>query len=153
MGAIAPTKGFDKAFYASGTTPGQAQAAAAAQYPYPPKDCAEAQAMSDALAERIKVLNERIAANVQINDSKTEMIAYQDQKRFFDNYIAIQQCTANALKADEAALQAQIFGQLNSDQSAQKNTSTMDNWLIFGTLGLLFVGAMIIIFKKSKAKA
>lgn len=153
MGAMAPTKGFDQKFFfnaSGGTTPGQAQAAAASQYPYPPKNCDDAQSTSDALANYIKTLNERIASNININDSKTEIIAYQTQKKYFDDYISTNKCVANALKADEAALQDQIFSQLNSDQSAQQKSSSTDTWLIFGTLGLLFVGAMVIIFKKSK---
>lgn len=114
-------------------------------YPYPPKDCNQA-------LEMAKLLDLELTSALQSNDSnyKQALIAIKSQ---FDNYIAKAQCKEKGTAAEDQAfydLLKQTQADANQGNAAKKTIST---GIIIAVLGIILVGAGLIIMKRRKAAA
>jgi hypothetical protein len=120
------------------------------KYPYPPKNCEEATIILQNLDDEIKSANEKIASGVSDRPTKRYLDAFMTVRNEFKAWLNAKQCIAAALKQEDQAFTDQLQAALDKEQVQQSGKKSTDNLVIFGALGLLVVGALVIIIKKSK---
>lgn len=156
MGALAHDKGFDKLNFLdvhlkTGTETAQYEAEARGEFPYPPLNCDDAVTSSAAIGSKIQALNESIASGIDIKPNQARIAALQKVKTDFDVYINKANCVKQALASEDAAFNQTWQDLLNKEQGAASSKSNADTWLVIAGIGLLLVGAVVIILKKKKS--
>lgn len=121
-----------------------------AKFSYPPKDCADAVRVINTLTDRIKDLNERVASGIKLKDVEAELKATQDIKSIYQDYINAANCVQQAIQAEDTAFSNQLTAALDKEKDSEASGKKANNWLLFGSIGILIVGAVIIFLKKRK---
>jgi hypothetical protein len=120
------------------------------KYPYPPTSCEQATTIIQNIEDDIKDANEKIASSASNKVAKRYVDSFLTIQSEFKAWLNAKQCVAAALKQEDEVFNQQLQDALNQEKSSQDNGNSTNNWLIFGSLGILFVGAVVIIFKKTK---
>lgn len=122
-----------------------------AAFPYPPKNCDDAVAILGVLDQNIKQRQEQIASDVAVTTGKKYLDAYMQVRNNFNTYIIKSRCLENALKQEDEAFNQEWKGLLDKEEAKQSSSSTGNSWLIYGIIGIIVVGGLVIILKKKKA--
>lgn len=120
------------------------------KYPYPPKSCEEATIILQNLDDEIKSANEKLASGVSNRPVKRYLDAFLTIQGEFKAWLNAKQCIAAALKQEDEAFNQQLQNALAQEQEQQTGKKSVDNLVIFGALGLLFVAGLVIVIKKSR---
>lgn len=145
----------EKSFNATGKAELNAQADALASvratYPYPPKNCEEAQLAIINIDEAMTSVNQNIAAGVTDKVGKRYLAAYSQVLGEFKTWVNAKKCMDAALAAEDATVKQELIDALNQEQDDSAKDDNKNNIIIFSVLGLLVVGALVIILKKKSA--
>lgn len=132
---------------------GKAQILANVQtaFPYPPKSCEDALATILSIQQEINVVNERAAAGtMKADEVDIYLEAYNDALSNFKVYVNKKKCIEEALKAEEQGYENKFQSALDAEMTSdQEEKSKTNNFIVFGMLGILLAGAIVIIFKKA----
>lgn len=119
------------------------------KYPYPPADCEAALAAVANIKDEINSLQEKTAAGVlKQADAAMQENALHQVLNQFQAYVNIKQCVKKIVQTDDEAFYTQIQQALASENKPADASSKKNNLLIFGILGLLTVGALVIVLKR-----
>lgn len=144
----------EKSFYATAAEQNRDAAAMAAvriKYPYPPANCEQAMSMLQNLETEITTTNEKIASGVSNRPAKRSLDALLTVRTEMQNWINAKKCIDQALKQEDAEFQEQLQQALNQEQDTSTGKKTIDNAIIFGVLGILLVGGLVIILKAKRS--
>lgn len=143
------------------------------KYFFPPKNCEQAVATLNLLKNDLDAEQKRIAGGGTTSNQyrggltfltgvvgllitkvsgkdidNTIVNSYQQQIKRFEDWISQAKCLENALDMQDTAFANQISDALNKQYSTDKSTQTTDSLIIYGVLGILAIGAFIILLKK-----
>lgn len=119
------------------------------KYPYPPADCDAALAMVANIKDEINSLQEKTAAGVlKQADAATQEDALHNILNQFQAYTNIKQCVKQISQTEDNAFYNQVQAALANENKPADATTKKNNWLIFGILGLLTVGTLVIVLRK-----
>jgi len=153
MGALAPGQKFAERkldFSAEANRIAATNTEIFLKYPYPPANCDEALTRVAQIKEEIKQHNELIATGASKNVHQRYISSLQGVLGNFQNYSLQSKCEKQVLQQEDAAWTNQWQDILNKEQAQSSGVKKTDTWIIFGVLGLLVIGSLVIILKKKK---
>jgi 16S rRNA G1207 methylase RsmC len=119
-----------------------------AKYPMPPKGCGEAQMKIAALKSEIEAQQKIIATQGDSRVARRWIEAYTQVMEDFNKWVITANCEQQQSQAKDTAYWDQVNTALNKEKTDVSSKATVDNWVIYGVLAALGIGALFIILKK-----
>lgn len=123
-------------------------AEAQAKYPFPPKGCGDAIIKISMLQNDIEAQQKVLVTDGGNRVAKRWIEAFTGVQNDFKNWTTARKCAEEATQAEDTAFYSQINQAIDKQTQGTKSKASVDNWIIYGVLGVLGVGALIIILRK-----
>lgn len=146
--ACSGPKGYLKASGAEETAMSNTLADVRLRFPFPPTDCVDAATKIEGLQAALELAQQQLASGASNRVAKRYISATQQVKAVFDQWVIVNKCQAAEEKASDDAFWNQVSGALDKEKAASISNSTADNWIVYGILGILAAGTLVIVFKK-----
>jgi hypothetical protein len=118
------------------------------KYPYPPANCDAAMAAAANIGSEIDSMNEKVASGIVKKDEATYTLnALHEVLNDFKVYITSKKCIENAANADQQTFSDQVQAALNQEGQTLNSKTKTNNLLIFGSLAVLAIGAVVLILR------
>lgn len=119
------------------------------RYPYPPADCEAALATIANLKDEINSLQEKTASGVlKQADAAIQENALHQVLNQFQAYVNKKQCVKKIVQGEDDQFYAQVQAALANENKPADAAVKKNNLLMFGIIGLLAVGTLVIVLKK-----
>jgi hypothetical protein len=127
----------------------EAMADARRQFPYPPKDCADALTTIKNVEDAIEQTQEAISGgNTRV--APRYLKAYQAILGEFKIFVNNAQCVEKAISTENDAFNDQLKQALNQESADASKKNKQGTYVVAGAIALILVGALVIILKKQK---
>jgi len=118
-------------------------------YPYPPDSCEKAIASIESIQDAIKGINEQISAGtIKKDEAGWSLAAHNQVLQEFKTFVNASQCIKKALAEEDQIFSEQLQQALDNENQSVVSTTKKNNLIIFGTLGILVIGSLVLILKK-----
>lgn len=119
------------------------------RYPYPPKNCEDATATVISIQDAIKSINDQAASGVLKKTELDNLLSAHNQVlQDFKTYVNAVQCINKALQVEDESFSTKLQSALDAENKTTTDSNKTNNILIFGTLGVLLIGAVVLIARK-----
>jgi hypothetical protein len=117
------------------------------KYPFPPKSCEECFSIIKQIEQEIETKQELLTSGSSNRVAKRYIDAFTKTKSMYEQWAIANSCEKQIIASEEQAYWQQVQSALDQEKQEAAGKKGVDNWIVFGVLGILAAGALIIIFK------